>query len=82
VVPGFEAMNWIGFVGPAGMPREVLARLNEHMVRAIRSPEISKAMDDRGATVVASTPEEFSAIVAADLARWSKVIKESGITIQ
>jgi tripartite-type tricarboxylate transporter receptor subunit TctC len=82
VVPGFEAMNWIGFVGPAGMPREVLARLNEHMVRAIRSPEISKAMDDRGATVVASTPEEFSSIVAADLARWSKVIRESGITIQ
>jgi tripartite-type tricarboxylate transporter receptor subunit TctC len=82
VVPGFEAMNWIGFVGPAGMPREVLARLNEHMVRAIRSPEISKAMDDRGATVVASTPEEFSSVVAADLARWGKVIKESGITIQ
>jgi tripartite-type tricarboxylate transporter receptor subunit TctC len=52
------------------------------MVRAIRSPEISKAMDDRGATVVASTPEEFSSIVAADLARWSKVIRESGITIQ
>jgi len=82
VIPGFEAMNWIGFVAPAGMPREVLAKLNEHMVRAIRSPEISKAMDDRGATVVASTPEEFSSIVAADLARWSKVIRESGITIQ
>ena len=82
VVPGFEAMNWIGFVGPAGMPREVLARLNEHMVRALRSPEISKAMDDRGATLVASTPEAFSAVVAADLARWGKVIKESGITVQ
>ena len=82
VLPGFEAMNWIGFVAPAGMPREVLAKLNEHMVRAIRSPEISKAMEDRGATVVASTPDQFSSVVAADLARWGKVIRESNITIQ
>jgi tripartite-type tricarboxylate transporter receptor subunit TctC len=82
VVPGFEAMNWIGFVAPAGMPREVLAKLNEHMVRAIRSPEISKAMEERGATVVASTPDQFSSVVAADLARWGKVIRESNITIQ
>ena len=82
VVPGFEAMNWIGFVAPAGMPREVLAKLNEHMVRAIRSPEISKAMEDRGATVVASTPDQFSSVVATDLARWGKVIKEANITIQ
>jgi tripartite-type tricarboxylate transporter receptor subunit TctC len=82
VISGFEAMNWIGFVAPAGMPREVLAKLNEHMVRAIRSPEVSKMMEDRGATVVASTPDQFSGVVAADLVRWGKVIKESNITAQ
>jgi tripartite-type tricarboxylate transporter receptor subunit TctC len=81
-IPGFEAMNWIGFVAPAGMSREVLAKLNAHMVRAIRSPEISKAMEERGATVVASTPDQFASVVAADFARWGKVIRESNITIQ
>lgn len=41
VIPGFEVMIWIGYVAPAGMPRETLAKLNEHMVRALRSPEVS-----------------------------------------
>ena len=82
VIPGFEAMIWIGYVAPTGLPKETLAKLNEHLVRAIRQPDVTKAMEDRGATVLASTPEEFSKIVASDLERWGKVVKEANITIQ
>jgi tripartite-type tricarboxylate transporter receptor subunit TctC len=81
VIPGFEATIWIGYVAPAGMPRDTLARLNEHMVRAIRSPDVSKPMEERGATVVASTPEQFNGVVTGDLDRWGKVIREAGVKI-
>jgi tripartite-type tricarboxylate transporter receptor subunit TctC len=82
VIPGFEATIWIGYVAPAGLPRETLARLNEHLVRAIRQPDVTKAMEDRGAAVLASTPEEFSKTVASDYDKWGKVVKEANITIQ
>ncbi len=82
VLPGFEANNWIGFVGPAGLPREVLAKLNEHMVRALRSPDVSKSLDERGATILGSTPEQFAKVLQGDYERWGKLIRDSKITIQ
>ncbi len=82
VLPGFEANNWIGFVGPAGLPRETLAKLNEHMVRALRSPDVSKSLDERGATILGSTPEQFAKVLQGDYERWGKLIRDSKITIQ
>ena len=79
VIPGFEATIWFGIFGPAGMPRETVVKLNEHLVRALRSPEVSKVMEDRGATVVASTPEEFARTLASDLDKWGKVIRDAGV---
>jgi len=81
VIPGFEATIWIGYVAPAGMPRDTLAKLNEAMVRAIRAPDVSKPLEERGATVVASTPEQFNGVVDGDLDRWGKVIREAGVKI-
>ena len=82
VIPGFEVMIWIGYVAPAGMPKETLAKLNEHMVRALRSPEVAKPMEARGAIVTGSTPEQFSRTVQSDLERWGKVVRDSNISIQ
>ena len=82
VLPGFEANNWIGFVGPAGLPRETLAKLNELMVRALRSPDVSKSLDERGATILGSTPEQFAKVLQGDYERWGKLIRDSKITIQ
>jgi tripartite-type tricarboxylate transporter receptor subunit TctC len=82
VIPGVEVMIWFGYVAPAGMPKETLAKLNEHMVRAIRSPEVSKPMEERGATINASTPDELGRLIQSDLERWGKVVKDSNITIQ
>ena len=81
-IPGFEATIWFGFVGPGGMPRDTTAKLNEHMLRALRAPEISKAMEDRGATVVGSTPDQFSRAMMADYEKWGKVVKDANVTAQ
>jgi tripartite-type tricarboxylate transporter receptor subunit TctC len=81
VIPGFEATIWIGYVAPASMPRDTLAKLNDHMVRAIRAPEVAKPLEERGATIVASTPEQFNGVVTGDLDRWGKVIREAGVKI-
>jgi tripartite-type tricarboxylate transporter receptor subunit TctC len=82
VIPGFEVMIWIGYVAPAGLPKDTLTKLNEHMVRALRSPEVSKQMEDRGATLVGNTPEQFARIVQSDFERWGKVVRDANITIQ
>jgi tripartite-type tricarboxylate transporter receptor subunit TctC len=81
-IPGFEATIWFGFVGPGGMPREATAKLNEHMVRALRAPEITKAMEDRGASLVGGTPEQFSRTILADYEKWGRVVKDANITLQ
>jgi tripartite-type tricarboxylate transporter receptor subunit TctC len=82
VVPGFEATIWFAFFAPAGTPKDVVAKLNEHLVRAMRSPEVSKQMEDRGATIIASTPEEATKTIASDLEKWGKVVKDANITVQ
>jgi tripartite-type tricarboxylate transporter receptor subunit TctC len=82
VIPGFDATIWIGYVAPAGLPKETLATLNKQMVRAIRQPDVTRALEERGATVLASTPEQFAKTIASDLEKWGKVVKEANITIQ
>jgi tripartite-type tricarboxylate transporter receptor subunit TctC len=82
LIPGFEAITWIGYFAPASLPKEIVAKLNDHLARAVRHPEVSKTLQDRGAVVVASTPEEFARTVAADLEKWGRVVKDAKVTIQ
>jgi tripartite-type tricarboxylate transporter receptor subunit TctC len=82
VIPGFEATIWFAFFAPAGTPKEVVAKLNEHMAKAMRSPEVTKQMEDRGATVVAGSPEDAARTIAADLEKWGKVVKDAKLTVQ
>jgi tripartite-type tricarboxylate transporter receptor subunit TctC len=82
LIPGFEAITWIGYFAPAGLPKDVLAKLNEHLARAVRHPEVSKTLQERGAVVISSTPEEFARTVAADLEKWGRVVSEAKVTIQ
>lgn len=79
VIKDFEATNWIGIIGPAGMPKDVVAKLNEHIVKALRSPEVMQLADERGIEVVGSTPDAFARIIAADTAKWGEVVRESKI---
>jgi tripartite-type tricarboxylate transporter receptor subunit TctC len=78
-VPGYEFNAWVGVLAPAATPPAIIRLLNEHVVKAARSPVAAERLARDGAEVVASTPEAFRARIAADTALWAKVIKEMNL---
>jgi tripartite-type tricarboxylate transporter receptor subunit TctC len=76
---GYEFSSWVGIFAPASTPQAVIATIHSSLVQAARSPEFSKLMATQGAEIVVDTPEDFHAFVRAELARWGKIISESGI---
>jgi tripartite-type tricarboxylate transporter receptor subunit TctC len=78
-VPGYEHEPWNGMFGPAGIPKAILARVNADVVRVLNSPEARKVLEGDGADVVGNTPEQFGAVLKAEIAKWTKVVKAAGI---
>lgn len=81
-VPGYEAMQWYGMVAPAGTPAPVIARLNAEAVKALHSAEMKEKLALDGAQPVGSTPAEFGALIAAELAKWTRVARAARIEPQ
>ncbi|HEV7822099.1 MAG TPA: tripartite tricarboxylate transporter substrate binding protein [Burkholderiales bacterium] len=81
-VPGYEAIEWNGVVVPAGTPASVVTRLNQAIVKSLGIPEVKERIVALGADPVGNSPEEFNAFIRKEMATWSKVIKEVGITIE
>lgn len=79
--PGFDAGTWYGLLVPAGTPPEVVAKLNAVANEAIKQPEVRDKILAEGGDVSGGTSEEFAAMLKADSAKWSKVVKESGAKI-
>jgi tripartite-type tricarboxylate transporter receptor subunit TctC len=77
-LPGFEVVGWYGIVGPANLPRAIVARLHAELTRILGTPEIRERILADGSDPVGSSPEEFRQFMLADLAKWAKVVKESG----
>jgi tripartite-type tricarboxylate transporter receptor subunit TctC len=77
-VPGYEARGWNGILAPAGTPKIIVSRLHDEIVKVVRSPEFGKMLVSEGATAVGNTPREFDAIIRADIAKWAKILKDSG----
>ncbi len=79
-VPGYEAVQWFGLLGPAGMPREIVTRLHAGIVRALQDPDVKKRFIDDGVEATPSgAPEEFGVLVRSELVKWAKVVKDAGI---
>jgi tripartite-type tricarboxylate transporter receptor subunit TctC len=76
-LPGFEINTWYGILGPANIPAPVVAKLNEAIVQIVNANR--KRFLELGVDPVSSTPEQFSALVAADLNKWAKVAKAARI---
>ena len=81
-LPGFEEMPWFAFLGPAGMPPDLVAKLNEHLVRAVRSPEIVKALEARGGEITTSTPGQLADLMKAESEKMGRLIKDAGVSLQ
>jgi len=78
-LPGYESVQWAGFLAPAGTPREIIAALNKEVVAILRAPEGRERLAKIGAEVVASSPEEFVAFIKAETVKWAQVAKAAGI---
>ena len=80
-LPGFEVGSWQGVFAPAGTPPEIVKRLNAEIVKALNMPDVRDKLSGLGAEIVADSPEEFSALVKAEVAKWADVVKKSGAKV-
>ena len=80
--PGFEVNVWFGMQVPAATPKAVVAQINRQLAAIFREPDITKRFTDAGVAVVASTPEEFSALLKSEVAKWGKVVQDANIKLE
>ena len=78
-VPGYEASSWFAMLAPAGTPRAIVNRLNAEAMKAIQSAEIQEKLLAQGMDPAGSTPAEIDAYLKADIAKWTRVVREAGI---
>ena len=78
-IPGFLVTTWYGVAAPAKTPRPIIDKLHAEIARALNSPEVKTRLTNDGADIVANTPEQYTAFVQNEIAKWGKVIKAAGI---
>lgn len=80
-IQGGEASGWLAIVGPAGIPADVVARLNQEIRAALNSPEVRERLAGIGQEVVASTPEQYAAMLPGEVQKWGEAVKRSGARV-
>lgn len=78
-VPEYETVNWFGLVAPVGTPARVIDRLSREVSAVQEQPEVRKQLDNDGATIMRMTPAQFGAYMVAEMEKWGRVVKGSGI---
>ena len=78
--PGFAGGAWVGFFAPAGVPKEIVAKLNAEIARVLRTPEVQQTLLNSGLAVETSTPEEFGDIDKAEVKKWATEFKEAKLS--
>ncbi|MNL35258.1 Tripartite tricarboxylate transporter family receptor [compost metagenome] len=80
--PGFEAVTWFGLAAPAGVPKEIVQRLNAEFNKALQTSDLSQKYQEQGARVLTGTPEDFAKLIHDDRIRWGKIVKDSGARVE
>ena len=81
-VKGYDVSGWFGVIGPARMPKSVVAKQNQEINRILQDPQMRETLSRIGLDSMSSTPGEFSTIIASDTAKWAKLVKEVGIKLE
>ncbi len=81
-VTGYEATIWVALLGPAGMPRDIVLRLNGDIAKLLRAPDVRPAIIATGLEVSTGSPEELATLIRVEYEKWGRVIRETGATVQ
>lgn len=79
-LPGYEAGSWYGVVAPAKTPRAIIARLHAEIIKVLALPEVRDRLVSQGIDPVGHTPDQFAAYIRAEILKWAKIIKSTGVT--
>ena len=77
--PGFKMLNWTGLMAPAGTPKEIVTRLAQEVSRFVKDPDIAARLRAGGLDPLGNTPDEFAAMIAADIPLWAEAVKIAGL---
>jgi tripartite-type tricarboxylate transporter receptor subunit TctC len=80
-VPGFDISTWFGLLAPAGTPAAVIAKWNADVTKILESPEMRERLNAQGAEAAPTTPQQFGAFIAAELAKYARIVKASGAKV-
>ena len=80
-VPGVSALSLVGIVAPAATPRELVNRISGDIARQVKSSDLTERMKQQGMEPIGSSPEQFDALIRAEMEKWAKVVKQSGAKV-
>ena len=78
-MPDLQTENWYGMVAPAGLPKDVLMKLNKAAVEAMRDADVKAKLASQGVSLIGDSPDEFRAFLESEINKWAKVIKDAGV---
>jgi tripartite-type tricarboxylate transporter receptor subunit TctC len=81
-IAAFEVTVWYGLCTPAGVPKPIIAKINADMIKALEMPDLKARLAQLGVDPGTSTPEQFTAFIKSETAKWAKVVKQAGIQPQ
>ena len=80
-MPGYEATSWFGIVIPAKTPSDIAAKISDAVIKAVRSPAVKEQLSALGAEPVGNSNEQFGEYIKKEIAKWTKVVKDSGAKV-
>lgn len=80
-LPGFEAGAWYGLLAPGATPHAIVERINVEVVRIVKSPDVQQRLRGEAFELPADTPDQFAAVIRAEIAKWANVVKQAGIRL-
>jgi tripartite-type tricarboxylate transporter receptor subunit TctC len=80
-VPGYEATLWLNISGPAGMPADIVQRLNSEIAKALKDPEVQNNFRTGGVDAAWMGPHELTVFMRAEYEKWGKVVRDTGATV-
>jgi tripartite-type tricarboxylate transporter receptor subunit TctC len=79
--PGFDTSLWFGMLAPAATPRPIVGKIHDEVVRILKLPDVAERIASQGGEIVGNTPAEFAAFIAAESAKYARIIKEAGVRL-